>query len=328
MAVPPAPFVSPLLRAEPGALDWIDFGRPSPIPGIDALADRLNQEIMGLTAGLPAPLRGEADSVLSGYAGGRRFVDLFYRPVWSFLHWVPAPADPALLAHAIRVQAISLFLHLWDDHLSDGQLPLDLLRLHLRSLAWQSFWQEAEALRAAAGLPVNMVQDLVSAYLVTVHRPGQVKTLVEHAERMVAQVGIWRVTPLLYGHIVFGPEGATSLCRVVERFSVAWRLMDDVQDVAGDVATTQQNALALALDGPGQAAWAACAAKSAGQKGPDMPTWRAVCEGFDRGALAQVIAQIELELAEAQLAASTLNLPGLADELAACQPKRTANPTK
>jgi hypothetical protein len=325
MSVQPTPFVSPLRLTEPGALDWIDFGRPPPDPAIDALADRLNQEIMGLTAGLPADLRGEAKSVLGGYAGGRRFVDLFYRPVWSFLHWVPAPADPALLAHAIRVQAISLFLHLWDDHLSDGQLAPDLLRLHLRSLAWQRFWQEADALRAAAGLPVDMVQNLVSGYLVAVHRPGQVKTLVDHAERMVAQVGIWRVVPLLYGHIVFGPEGARALCRVVERFSVAWRLMDDVQDVAGDVGTTQQNALALALDAAGQAAWAACAAKSAGQTGPDMPTWRAVCEGFDRGALARVIAQIEVDLAAAQLAASTLGLPGLADELAACQPKRTNN---
>jgi hypothetical protein len=310
-------FVSPLLITNQGSLPWIDFGKPGPLPAIDALADRLNAEIMALTAGLPDPLCNEAAAVLNGYAAGRRFIDLFYRPVWSFLHWMPPPSDAGLLEQACRVQAMSLFLHLWDDHLSDGQLAPDLLRLHLRSLAWQRFRDGAEILRTHAHLPAQAFDSLVAGYLSAVHRPGLVDTLGAHAERMVAQVGIWRVVPLLYGHVAAGPAGGAGLTRIVERFSVAWRLMDDVQDVASDICGTQQNAVALALDPAGQAAWAACAARSAGKPQPDQVTWPAVHDAIGRGALTRVLSHIAEVLDDAQETATTLNLGGLADELSA-----------
>jgi hypothetical protein len=320
-----AAFVSPLLITDQGTLPWIDFGQPAPLPAIDALADRLNNEIMALAAGLPPPLRDEATGILKGYAPGSRFIDLFYRPVWSFLHWMPQHTDPALLGHACRVQAMSLFLHLWDDHLSDGQIAPDLLRLHLRSLAWQALHDGAEALRAHTPLPPDAAGSLVESYLAAVHRPGLVDSLDAHAERMVAQVGIWRIVPLLYGHIAAGPRGAAGLTRIVERFSVAWRLMDDIQDVAADICGTQQNAVALALDPADTAAWAACAAQSINQPHPDPATWPAVSDAIGRGALDRVLAYIATVLAQAQHEAAALGLDELADELAACQP---ANATR
>jgi hypothetical protein len=237
---------------------------------------------------------------------------------------MPQPDDATLLDLACKVQAMSLFLHLWDDHLSDGQLAPDLLRLHLRSLAWQAFWNGAEALRAAAGLPQRALDSLVAGYLSTVHRPGLVDTIDAHAERMVAQVGIWRVAPLLYGQVAAGPAGSAGLTCIVERFSVAWRLMDDIQDVASDICGTQQNAVALALDPAGKLAWATCASRSAGQLRPDAATWPDVHAAIGRGALAATLTHVVQALTEAKAAATALNLDGLAAEIASCQPPMLA----
>ena len=312
-------FVSPLLVSTPGRLARIDFGRPPPEPAIDALGARLAADLSGMMAGLPASLRDEAEATLSGYCRGRaHFIALFYRPVWSFLHWLPPP-DSLLLEQACRVQAAALFLHLWDDHLSDGQLAPDLVRLHLRSLVWQAFCSGTATLLQAAGVQPSRVQRLVDDYLATTHRPGSASTLADHAERMVRQVGIWRVVPLLFGQITGGPDAASALCRVVERFSVAWRLLDDVQDAASDIRTGQQNALYLACDGEGRAAWAECGRRSQGLSQPEAESWAVVCRGLESGPLEKVLSQINAELAAAETAALAQGWTGLAVELEGCR---------
>ena len=314
-----APFVSPLL-ATTSALTAIDFGSPPPDPAIQALAARMNAAVMALADALPPDLRPEAQAVLRGYGGGDRlFVELFYRPVWSFLHWLPSPGE-AMLAVACRVQAMALFLHLWDDHLSDGQLTPDLMRLHLRSLAWQAFSDGAEQLRRAAGTEPEAVDALVAGYLSTVHRPGVAETLDAHAERMVQQVGIWRVVPLLYGRLV---GGAAAACTVVERFSVAWRLIDDVQDAAEDAVSGQQNALALALDPDGRAAWDICRTGPEGLRqgwpGVEAALARNDVRGEPSSGLAVVLTRAQREVDAAGRAAESMGWTGLAAELAACR---------
>jgi hypothetical protein len=100
--------------------------------------------------------------------------------------------------------------------------------------------------------------------------------------------------------------------------------MDDVQDVTSDICGTQQNAVMLALDPAGRAAWAACARRSAGQPRPDPATWPDVRDAIQHGALGTVLSHIRRALSDARSAASALQLPGLADELAACHPVRSA----
>lgn len=314
-----AMFVSPLL-ATPGPLSTVDFGTPPRDPAIDALAARMDAAVMALAQALPQDLRPEAEAALRGYGGGTRlFIELFYRPVWSFLHWLPAPGSAtgeAVLAVACRVQAMALFLHLWDDHLSDGQLAPDLVRLHLRSLAWQSFSGGVDQLCRAAGLQPDAAEAMVTAYLSSVHRPGPANSLDAHAERMVRQVGIWRVVPLAYGQVVGGTAAAAALCQVVERFSVAWRLIDDVQDAAEDAARGQQNALDLALDPAGRAAWARCR-----NAAPDVrhAAWAIVEAAIADGGLARVVARAQRELTTAEEAAQAQGWAGLAAELSACR---------
>src|SRR3569832_2076718 len=83
-----APLVSPLAVTQPSRWTAIDFGRVSRTPPTEALADSLEAEIWRIAGRLPPTLADDAARVLRGYPGpGRRFIDLFYQPVWSVLHW-------------------------------------------------------------------------------------------------------------------------------------------------------------------------------------------------------------------------------------------------
>ena len=324
------PFVSPLALSNQDALTRIDFGVPAPDAEVDALGWRLAGRIGELITALPEPLRAEAAAVLTGYHGSRaHFVSLFYRPAWSFLRWLPS-AGPQVAEAAERAHALALFLHLWDDHLSDRQLDPDLIRLQLRGLAWERFSSAAQYLCAVSGVPRSQVDLLVDAYLVSTHRSGEVATLDEHAERMVQQVGIWRVVPRLYGQIVGGTADADALSLIVERFSVAWRLVDDVQDAAVDVRSGQPNAVFYAMAAAGRAEWMDCGRRSRLQGQLDGESWLQLRRDHAAAALAVVITVANANLAAARQAADARGWFGLGEELENCRvqadPAQTVDP--
>ena len=162
-------FVSPLRIGRQTAFTPLRFGAVAPRPEIAALRRDLDDRLAAILSPLPAPLWREALSTLDRYAGSAGdFYSLFYVPVWSFLHWVPAaagePLDSALLADARTAQALGLFLHLWDDHLCDGQLAVDLLRLQVRTQAWQTY---LEAVRRMADkvAPVSRSSTTTSTHI-------------------------------------------------------------------------------------------------------------------------------------------------------------------
>src|SRR3954454_8215082 len=97
--------------------------------------------------------------------------------MWSFLHWVPA-AHPGLavkhataLEHAQEAHALSLFLHLWDDHLSDAQLPPNLMRLQLRAVAWERYRGAVRSLAAMVPGGDEIATQLIHGYLTSCHQP-------------------------------------------------------------------------------------------------------------------------------------------------------------
>lgn len=324
LAAPPFPgprpaterSAAPPVSAPSGAPDRfraVGFGAVAEAPEVGALR-RTMDGILARVAeeGLPPALAREAAGLLRTYGGGEGgFFRLFPVPAWSFLHWVPAgaPPSPATLARAREAHALALFLHLWDDHLCDGELAPDLLRLQLRTAAWARCADCAAALAADVGAPASVWAEAAAHYLMSLHRPGPAGDVAAYAERFRDQSAIWAVVPDLLGRAVGGPGAARELQRLVGDFSVAWRLLDDVQDVRADAAAGRETAVSLLLPPEGRALWHAGAAD-----GPVPAAVEAAVEAS--GAIPDLMARVATLLGSARSAAERGGWPALAREIA------------
>ncbi|HST61377.1 MAG TPA: hypothetical protein VLK84_21915 [Longimicrobium sp.] len=316
-------FESPLLLRVHTEFTAIDLGRVQAAPGVQSLRGALDDALDGVVAALPAPLDAEARALLAGYAGGGSFFGLFYVPVWSFLHWAPAaaplPPPAQVLGTARTAHALALFLHLWDDHLSDGQLAPDLLRLQLRTLAWARFTAQARTLAAAAGARAGVVDAHARDYLVALHRPEPVSNLDGYLARFGRQVAVWTLVPRLLGRALAGPAAGKALAGAVEHFAAAWRLVDDLQDVHLDARAGAQTAVWLALDEEGRRRWEAFRDAGRAGKEPDPGTWEALAQAVRAPACrGRLLARARAELAAAAKTARAHGWAGWADEVESC----------
>src|SRR5262249_49751559 len=158
---------------------------------------------------------------------------------WSFLHWLPNAAqmriEPAILRAAKTVQATGMVVHQFDDHLSDGQMPVSLVTLQFRTIAWQRFLKESRWLCERLRMRVSLIDEHTTAYLTSLHRPSPTGSLDVYCRRFIRQIGIWTLVPRIFGRFVAGPRGGNALTRIVEDFGICWRVLDDIQDAREDV---------------------------------------------------------------------------------------------
>ena len=318
-------FKSPLLIDVRTEFTGVSFGRVEMSDGVARLRSRLNELLFEITDELPLSLGAEARSTLSGYSGGDRdFFRLFYVPIWSFLYWVPAahaePRDAELLRSAQTAHALSLFLHLWDDHLCDKQLPVDLLRLQVRTLAWQHYSSAGEQLCRQTGADHRLLSEHAGEYLVSLHHPTPASDVDEYCRRFARQVAIWTLVPRLLGQHAGGPSAGAQLCRIIESFAIAWRLLDDVQDIHEDMLKGEASAVWLELDDEGRRRWTACRDHSTARGELDAETWASLAEAVrETGCLARLLARIDEELTGAARAAASSGWNGIARELEQCR---------
>ena len=315
-------FESPLLIKVRTELTAVGFGAVEVAPEIAALRRELNEILSGVTERLPGPLGAEIRAVISGYCGDGDFYRLFYTPVWSFLHWaaVDRAPDAELLRTSRAAHALSLFLHLWDDHLCDGQLPLDLLRLHFRTLAWQRFASEGRRLCELSGLDPQAFDEHAAPYLRSLHAPAPVSDVDAYCRRFVEQVSIWTLVPRALGLRAGGGEGSEGLRRMVEDFAVAWRLLDDVQDVHEDLLSEEATAVWLELDESGRGLWAECRRLTRAGGELDAESWGELSAHIrERGCLDGLLSRIDERLGDAARAAASRGWGDCVRELEQCR---------
>ncbi len=306
------PFRSPLLRRRRDPLNRLRFGTSAPEPAREALRERLDASLRATVAALPRALRAEAAALLDGYGAGKlSFIGLFYSPTWSFLAERPLADEAQALAE--RAQAHALLLHLWDDHLCDGQLAPDLVRLHLRTIAWQRFEVDARALARARGRDAAVVDAALERYFASAPIAGRgrpaVGDLGEYLDRFRDEVAIWTLVPAL----VDAPRSSDQLAAAVEHFSVAWRLLDDIQDTHDDLLADQRSAVWWACDAGQRSLWAACRAGR-----PEA--WTELLAAFEAsGLVTTLLGRVRDLLGLAREAALAADCGNLATDLRAMQ---------
>lgn len=279
-------FVSPLAVTHLSPYSALGFGVPDLPDALLELRSDMQARLHASFQHLPMPMQQEAHSIVQAYSGrDDEFFRLFYQPVWSFLHWVVAYAAPPIPESAIddarTAQALGLFLHLWDDHLCDGQLHTTQLTLQVRSDAWAAYRSAALRLAQHMGTPNTLVDEHCATYLSAIHIPEAIDNLNDFCARFERQIAIWTLVPRLISPAIGGEPVGEDLVRLLKAFSNAWRIMDDVQDVEDDVVAGVESAVWQSLNAQGRQLWgeAHAQAKNLGQL--ETQSWTALQAHLD-----------------------------------------------
>jgi hypothetical protein len=289
---------SPLLIKIETEFTAIGFGNVIADRAVMELQRSLNSILYQTADTLPGSLADTSKSLLDTYSGRPGdFFSLFYVPIWSFLHWALANHSDAgidLQRRSRTTHALSLFLHLWDDHLCDGQLRVDIGRLQLRTTAWQTFTSTARDLCDLVRLSPGIIDEHVNEYLSSQSERGPVVDLQDYLQRFSRQVAIWTIVPRLLDHWLGHEDEENSLQRVIDRFACCWRLLDDIQDIHIDLLSGSPNAVWYELDSNGRERWDDCHARAQKTVGLKAEDWQQVSRSIhESGALTRLLSHID-----------------------------------
>lgn len=236
---------SNLSASRPSSPPPVKFGEIDLAPALVSLREELNREIIGLLRSLPGSAHADAVVFFLQHLG-TTFVPVFdyfrryHAPSWSILHWIAhkdarpsrSPQDDRC---ARTAHAMALFLHPLDDHLNDGQLPATHLNLLLRSQAWLRMHR---ALIPLAGGVVDgqaTVCGFLDDYYASIATPPPVATLDGYCEHFRKQMATWQIVPVLMARREVPDKSfAAALQNAYGAFGIAWRLLDDLQDIEAD----------------------------------------------------------------------------------------------
>lgn len=301
----------------------VGFGPIQEAPRVARLRAELKQILIQMTHELPESLRAEAQHALFGFTDGECFRQL-YAPIWSFLHWVPEAmgikADAALTHSARQAHTMSLFLHIWDNELSEQPGPVNLTWLHVRTLAWQRFASESRLLCELVGSDPRLLETHANAYLGSLHQPRQPQNLEQYCQRIQQQVSLRTLVPRLLGTDAGGWRTATALVRIIEHFSVAWRLLEDIQNIHVDLWKGTKSAVWIELNERGKRLWSACRFGSHAYTKPDAKAWEELAKNIRvSGCLKRLLGLIHFNLQSAASIAASHGWQGIVQELEQCR---------
>ena len=300
----------------------IRFGDVPLTAGCSALRNEMNQEMMGLLRSLPASVHTDAVILLMEHFRTPFFPEFnyfrnYHAPAWSILYWLErmGPGRDAAAVkvnrHAMQAHAMALFLHPLDDHLNDGQLPATHLHLLLRSQAWLRMNTALERLAAGVADGALIVRGFIDDYYASIGSPPVVATLEAYCAHFRNQMATWMTVPILMAVQKACDAGFTdALQKAYGSFGIAWRLMDDLQDMETDLANGSHSAIYCCLPDNIRQLWDQPIGLE--NRGRLAKIRAAVNDG---GTLETLRIRICKELASAATTMDAIQMTGLAEEL-------------
>ena len=250
--------------------NWCESRAFGPLTMADETRDfytQLNGQVMKLVRTLPEPLQTDAMIFMMGYSGLEmgEGLDLFrnyYLPSWSTVYWttVSPSATKSLTDEQYQqllcAHAMAMHLHSLDDHLVDGDLAVSHLLLAIRSQGWLLMRMAIEDLVAHNQQQHEIARTLTEEYYASIEGDDPVDTLEEYCALFRGQMATWVVAPVLTAMKVSDNQKLwVDVRRAYQSFGIAWRLLDDVQDVKDDIGVGTRSAMYLALEADGRHLW-------------------------------------------------------------------------
>lgn len=238
----------------------IDFGKGKLSKREGAFYQRFSNELLSLCRSLPKSVQTEAILFLMRYSGINLGDELdffanYYPPAWSILYWFSHDSTlPAKrlkkgdVTNAVTTQSMAMFLHCLDDHLVDSQVSVSHLTLLLRSQA--STIMSSASCNLAEGVPAGerTVRSFIDDYYSSLQDSKAPESLDSYCDHFRRQMAIWMIAPIL---LSMKMTGISDFTRDVESaygsFGIAWRLLDDIKDIADDMEKGAHSAIYLSL---------------------------------------------------------------------------------
>jgi hypothetical protein len=218
----------------------LDFGAPALPRNLLLWNDALNEEIFSLCRGLPLSQQSEGLLFLMGYARislGEKFdfFKNFYSPLWSVLPHVSLQ-EPGLFPHYVHAHAMAMFLHSFEDHITDREMNLDNLKLLLHGEAWRLYRNSLDVISGEDRRRREVAGHHLDRYFSSIAAPPSDETLTGYCNHFRKQMAnLTLVAVLLAEEVYKDNEPVEHLIRAFESFGTAWRLLDDLNDLENDI---------------------------------------------------------------------------------------------
>jgi len=179
----------------------------------------------------------------ASFSGGLNFVNYFkYAPAWSILFWLHRSCpdnrnlDPKYVKDAKTAHTMAMFLHAFDDHLTDGQWPVTHLALLMRSQSWMIMNQAYKRLAKGVEKGAAIVREFIDDYYSSICKSDETQSLDCYCALFRKQMATWLIVPILLARrICADEEFSHSVQAAYSSFGIAWRLLDDLQDIEKDM---------------------------------------------------------------------------------------------
>jgi len=208
----------------------------------------LNNEIMLLCKSLPESAQTDALLFLMDYSKISFGEDLdffkrYYIPAWSILYWLIHRCRGAGglgqidIRNAKTAHSMAMFLHSLDDHLNDNELPASHVALLLRSQSWMIMNHALGTLADRVDGGEEIVRSFINDYYSGICGSAKTKSLESYCDLFRKLMAMGLIVPALMTREITSDVGFTdAVLTAYVSFGIAWRLLDDIQDIRIDMA--------------------------------------------------------------------------------------------
>jgi hypothetical protein len=303
----------------------VDFGAVNLSREEEAFRGELNREMLSFCEYLPKSMLTKATLFLEKYlhasfSDGHNFVNFFYAPAWSILFWLHRSCPdhrklgPKYVKDAKTGHTMAMLLHAFDDHLTDGQLPVTHLALLMRSQSWMIMNRAFERLARGVEEGPAIVCDFIDAYYSSIDKSNKPESLDSYCNLFRKQMATALIVPVLMARRMYANEEfARSVQAVYSSFGIAWRLLDDLQDIEKDMMRGTHSSLYTCLPDKIRKKWNRVKKEKADGNGGSAG--QVLNHVLATGIIDRIRQRICSELESAASRADSCHMTGFADEL-------------
>jgi hypothetical protein len=160
----------------------------------------------------------------------------------------------------------------------------------------------------------QLASDLIDDYYASIGNSNQTPSLDSYCDLFRQQMATWQIAPAMLTRRLSEDEGfSAAIQRAYGSFGIAWRLLDDVQDIKADMKNGVPSGIYVCLSNEMRQYWKTGNLEEKGTESEGRA--ESVCNYImQNNIIEQIKARICQELTSAAVIADDCNLPGLANE--------------